>query len=91
MSLRRLNAEERATYLIGEAVMRQLLNAPRDPDTQREIEAVSRWITHWLTAEEYHHVACNTGYIFDSEDAEEMMPGTARQPPATPTDDDVLF
>jgi hypothetical protein len=31
MSLSRMNAEERAGYYIGRAILRQLKNAPRDP------------------------------------------------------------
>jgi len=73
MSLKRLNEEERAVYLLGEAVMRQLKGAPRDPETRREIGAVARWITHWLTDEEYAHVVVTTGYIFDPEEDEEFQ------------------
>jgi len=40
MSIKRLNDEERAAYLIGYAVMRQFEEAPPDPDTISEINAV---------------------------------------------------
>jgi hypothetical protein len=59
-----MNKEERAAYYIGLAVLRQLEHAPRDPDTQREIDAVARWMEHWLTGDEYVHVAVTTGYDF---------------------------
>lgn len=82
MSTKRLTHEERATYLLGEVVMRQLNNAPRDPDTQREIAAFSRWVVHWLSGEEFLHVMTNTGYIFDEEDADELFGERKVQRPA---------
>jgi len=92
MSTRRLNASELATYLIGEAVMRQLRHAPRDPDTRREIDAVGRWVFHWLTREEYGHVVCNTFYILDPAEAEDWMPQeTPRARTKPPLDDDIPF
>jgi hypothetical protein len=70
MSLKRMNADERASYFLGQAVLRQLEHAPRDPDTIREIDAISRWIEHWLTDDEYHHVLTTTGYSFAGEFAD---------------------
>lgn len=46
MSLKRLTDDERAIYLLGAAAIRQLHHAPRDPDTQREIEIFSRWVEY---------------------------------------------
>jgi hypothetical protein len=46
MSLASMNAAERASYFIGQAVLRQLEQAPADLDAIREIAAVSRWIEH---------------------------------------------
>jgi hypothetical protein len=95
MSLKRLTGDELAVYYIGQAIMRQLERAPRDPETVREIEAVGRWITHWLTPDEYHHVMTNTGWIFDPEeaDAEEeirlRIGEAARRRP--PDDDGIPF
>lgn len=87
MSLSRMNQKERAAYYIGLAVLRQLKHAPRDPDTVREIEAVSRWMEHWLTGEEYIHVATATGYDFAGYFAEEEpLP-----PSSSPSDDDSPF
>jgi hypothetical protein len=73
MSTKRLTAEERATYLLGHAALRQLSEAPRDFDTQQEISAFCRWVTHWLTEEELACVTTNTGYLFDDEDVEELF------------------
>jgi hypothetical protein len=67
MSIKRLNDEERAAYLIGHAVMRQFEEAPPDPDTISEINAVLRWLEHWLTHEELDHVSLMTGFVFDQE------------------------
>ena len=84
-----MNQEERAAYYIGLAVLRQLEHAPRDPDTDREIDAVSRWIEHWLTPDEYVHVVTTTGYDFAEELSrdEPLSP----QPPSSSRDDDVPF
>jgi hypothetical protein len=41
MSVKRLTGEERAAYLMGLAVQRQLEHAPRDPDPRKEIDAGS--------------------------------------------------
>ena len=73
MSLKRLTADERAIYLLGEAVIRQLRGAPRDPATQREIEMFSRWVEHWLTADELFHVVTNTGFLFGEYEHEMLM------------------
>jgi hypothetical protein len=67
MSIKRLNDEERAAYLIGYAVMRQFEEAPPDPDTISEINAVLRWLEHWLTHEELDHVSLMTGCVFDED------------------------
>jgi hypothetical protein len=74
MTMSRMNRSERAAYLIGLAVLRQLEHAPRDPDTLREIEAVSRWIDHWLTGDEYVHVTTTTGYDFGGYFSEDLPP-----------------
>jgi hypothetical protein len=73
MGLSRMNQDERTSYYIGQAVLRQLEHAPRDPDSLREIEAIGRWISHWLTKEEFAHVTVTTGYLFDPEDREELF------------------
>ena len=44
MSLKRLTIDERATYLAGLAVRQQFEEAPRDPDTVREITHVASMI-----------------------------------------------
>jgi hypothetical protein len=64
MSIKRLNDEERAAYLIGHAVMRQFEEAPH---TISEINAVLRWLEHWLTHEELDHVSLMTSFVFDQE------------------------
>ncbi|MCW6512515.1 hypothetical protein [Lichenifustis flavocetrariae] len=83
MSIKRMNAGEKARYFIGEAVMRQLAHAPRDPATRREIEAVFRWIDHWLTAEKLEHAMIHTGYVFDAELLDEIV-----GPPLPPVQDE---
>jgi hypothetical protein len=70
-----MNKEERAAYYIGRAVLRQLEHAPRDPDALLEISVVSRWIEHWLTDDEYVHVAVTTGYDFAEELTRDLPPG----------------
>ena len=65
MSIKRLNDEERTANLIGYAVMRQFEEAPPDPDTISEINAVLRWLEHWLTHEELDHISLMTGFVFD--------------------------
>jgi hypothetical protein len=86
MSLSRMNAEEKAAYFIGLAVVRQLEHAPRDPETEREINAISRWIEHWLTADEYAHVVQVTAYDFAEQlSRDEPLDPT---PPRSPGDDD---
>ena len=67
MSIKRLNDEERAAYLIGYAVMRQFEEAPPDPDTISEINAVLRWLEHWLTHEQLDHVSLMTDFVFDED------------------------
>jgi len=66
--------------------MRQLEHAPRDPETVREIEAVARWITHWLMPEESHHVMCHTGWVLDPEEAitDEELHAKIREAARTP-------
>jgi hypothetical protein len=67
LSLKHLTPDERATYLLGLAVRRQLDEAPRDPDTVREINAVSRWIDHWLNEWELLLIEQETGHYFGDE------------------------
>ncbi len=67
LSLKSLTPDERATYLLGLAVRRQLDQAPRDPDTVREIDAVSRWIDHWLSEGELLLIEQETGHYFGDE------------------------
>jgi hypothetical protein len=71
MSLSRLTADERATYLLGLAARRQLERAPRDPDTQTEIAALLLWIKHWLTPDEVWHITEVTGFLLGEEMFEE--------------------
>ena len=92
MSLKRLTPDERATYLLGLAVRRQLEEAPRDPDpdTVREIAAVCRWLEHWLNEWELLLIAQGTGPRFgdegDKPDFFETTP-IRRAPPARPNPD----
>ena len=94
MSLKHLTPDERATYLLGLAVRRQLDEAPRDPDTVREIDAVSRWIDHWLNDWELLLIEQQTGHYFGDEGDNGPVvietPPIRREPPARsrPTFDD---
>ncbi|MFZ0496118.1 MAG: hypothetical protein WBE80_17190 [Methylocella sp.] len=81
MSIKRLNADEKATYLIGIAVRRQLDEAPRDPETLKEIRAVYRWLEHWLTPGEVSDTIIATGHLIDPDFAEELL---ALQGPSRP-------
>jgi hypothetical protein len=67
MSLKRLTPGERATYLLGLAVRRQLEEGPRDPDTLREIAPVCRWMEQWLNEWELLLIAQGTGHYFGDE------------------------
>jgi hypothetical protein len=92
LSLKHLTPDERATYLLGLAVRRQLDEAPRDPDTVREIDAVSRWIDHWLNEWELLLIEQQTGHYFGDEGDNgpvfvEATP-IRRAPPARPNSDD---
>ncbi|RTL85745.1 MAG: hypothetical protein EKK29_11220 [Hyphomicrobiales bacterium] len=92
MSLKSLTPDERATYLLGLAVRRQLDEAPRDPDTVREIDAVSRWIDHWLGEEELLLIEQETGHYFGDEGDNGPVFVENRPircaPPARPNSDD---
>jgi hypothetical protein len=68
MSFSDLTADERATYLMGLAVRRQLEQAPRDPATEREIETLGLWAQHWLTRDEIWQIAAATGFVLCSPD-----------------------
>lgn len=64
-------------------------HASRDPDTLQEIEAVSRWMEHWLTPDEHVHVMTNTGYDSGGYFIEEHEDLAPRSPPPESSDDDV--
>jgi hypothetical protein len=92
LSLRHLTPDERATYLLGLAVRRQLEEAPRDPDpdTVREIAAVCRWLEHWLNEWELLLIAQGTGHYFGDEGDEPDLFETTpirRVPRARPNPD----
>ena len=65
MSIKRLNIEERARYLIGEAVMRRIEKSERDPASIADIRALRNWIEAWLTDDELDAVTFGAGLIFD--------------------------
>ena len=62
-----MNIDEKARYLIGEAVMRRILKSERNPDNLAEIRIVTRWIEAWLDADELHAVGIGAGLLFDDE------------------------
>ena len=93
ISLKRLTPDERATYLLGLAVRRQLLkrlHAILILNTVREIAAVCRWLEHWLNEWELLLIAQGTGPCFgdegDKPDFFETTP-IRRDPPARPNPD----
>ena len=88
MSTKRMNIDERARYLIGEAIMRRILKSERSPDALAEIDLVTRWIETWLNADELHAVMSGTGLVFDDELAAEF-PGDVE--PSSDKDDDIPF
>jgi hypothetical protein len=92
MGLKQLTPDERATYLLGLAVRRQLEEVPRDPDPVmvREIAAVCRWLEHWLNERELLLIAQGTGHYFGDEGDEPDLFETTpirRVPPARPNPD----
>jgi hypothetical protein len=91
MSLARMNAAERASYFIGQAVLRQLERAPGDPDAVRELAAVSRWMEHWLTTDEYVHVMMHTGFSNYLADAHEDLAARLSPPDQSSSNDDIPF
>jgi hypothetical protein len=92
MGLKQLSPDERATYLLGLAVRRQLEEVPRDPDpeTVREIAAVCRWLEHWLNERELLLIAQGTGHYFgDESDEPDVVRNNVDQarPPTLPNPD----
>jgi hypothetical protein len=64
MSIKRLTAEELATYFMGLALRREFERALRDPALKHEVDVVCRWMKTALTTEEAEQVMANTGYDF---------------------------
>jgi hypothetical protein len=87
MSIKRMNIDEKARYLIGEAIMRRILKSERT-DNLAEIRIITRWIETWLNADELHAVMIGTGLLFDDELAAELQ-GDAE--PSSDKDDDIPF
>ncbi len=83
-----MNIDEKARYLIGEAIMRRILKSERSPDTLAEIRIVARWIEAWLDADELHTVGIGTGLLFDDELAAELQGDIE---PSDDKDDDIPF
>jgi hypothetical protein len=93
LSIKRLNAEEKAAYLLGLAVMRQLKNGTPDPDSIHELNAVLRWAEHWLTGDELEVIGQATGLLFD-DDLADLLEADARalrQPRDDGGSDDIPF
>ena len=83
-----MNIDEKARYLIGEAIMRRILKSERTPDGLAEIRIVTRWIETWLDADELHAVMIGTGLLFDYELAAELQGDVE---PSGGKDDDIPF
>jgi hypothetical protein len=75
----------------GQAVLRQLEEAPGDPDAVREIAAVSHWIEHWLTTEEYVHVMTHTGFCNYLADGHEDLAARLSPPDQSSSNGDIPF
>lgn len=93
MSIKRLTREEKAHYLIGLAVARQLEHAPRDPETRKEIVAVCNWIEHWLTPDERLAIMEATGWILEEDIGDDLsgpQKSSDKRPPSD-EDDDLPF
>jgi hypothetical protein len=90
MSIKRMNIEEKARYLIGEAIMRRILKSERTPEIQAEIESVLHWVETWLHDEELVDVTVGTGIIFD-EDFAKQLRGDVNGEPSKGGDDDIPF
>ena len=86
MSIKRMNIDEKARYLIGEAIMRRILKSERTPDSLAEIRLVTRWIETWLDADELHAVSIGTGLLLDDELAAELQGDVE---PSDEKDDDI--
>ena len=56
MSLSRMNADERASYFVGEAIRRYLENLTWSPEMEATIETLKQVIKPRLTADEWAHV-----------------------------------
>ncbi len=83
-----MNIDEKARYLIGEAIMRRILKSERTPDNLAEIRLVTRWIETWLDADELHAVRIGTGLLLDDELAAELQGDVE---PSDDKDDDIPF
>jgi hypothetical protein len=62
MSTKRLTDTERATYLIGEAIMGHLEQAPDGPAKASQLGVVRDLLRARLTDDEVAHVITNTGW-----------------------------
>ena len=83
-----MNIDEKARYLIGEAIMRRILKSEGSPDNLAEIRVVTSWIEAWFDADELHTVSIGTGLLFDDELAAELQ-GDIK--PSDEKDDDIPF
>ncbi len=83
-----MNIDEKARYLIGEAIMRSILKSEHSPDNLAEIRLVTRWIETWLDADELHAVSIGAGLLFDDKLAAELQGDIE---PSGDKDDDIPF
>jgi len=92
VSIKGLNAKEKAAYLLGLAVIRQLESEAPDPDAGGWLNAVMRWAELWLTDDELAIISQETGLIFDEELAEILKADAqALPPPFNDNGDDIPF
>jgi hypothetical protein len=69
-----LTDEEKASFWLGVAVMRQIKYAPSDSETCRQISAVLRWAEHWLDADALAVISEETGIAFDDDRQDDDIP-----------------
>jgi hypothetical protein len=62
-----MNHDEHPRFLMGEAILRCLSQAPSRPDTWPHLDAVRELLQGHLTDDELHYVITHTGWDICSE------------------------
>lgn len=91
MSLARMNMDERASYFMGQAILRMYRDtATASPERSRDFEAIDRCMITYLTPEEFEHVVPTTGILFGGDEPRPARPRTVIPFPGKP-DPDIPF